>query len=107
MATSPTAAAAVRLQAGGGGGLGGALRRRRTGLGFGVDRAITSPETTVSPSPLMISTSTPPSGRRQFENDLVGLDVDQVFVARNGLAFLLVPGNQRRLRRRTRTAAEL
>ena len=34
--------------------------------------------------------------RRRLEHDLVGLDVDQVLVARHGVAFLLVPGDQRR-----------
>jgi hypothetical protein len=33
---------------------------------------------------------------RQFEDDLVGLDVDQVFIPRDGFAGLLVPGNQGR-----------
>jgi hypothetical protein len=31
---------------------------------------------------------------RQLKHDLVGLDVDQVFVTSNGLAGLLVPGNE-------------
>jgi hypothetical protein len=38
----------------------------------------------------MILTSTPSAGLG-LEHDLVGLDVDQVLVALDGLAFLLVP----------------
>jgi hypothetical protein len=37
---------------------------------------------------------------RQLEHDLVGLDVDEVLVALDRLARLLVPGEQRRLRNR-------
>ena len=64
--------------------------------------AITSLLVTVPPSPFMIFTSTPESRRRRLEHDLVGLDVDEVFVALDELAGLLVPRHQRRLGHRLR-----
>jgi hypothetical protein len=44
---------------------------------------------------LTISTSTPAPGDGHFENDLVGFDIDQDLIARNGFANLLFPGSQR------------
>ena len=43
------------------------------------------------------SLSTPDHRRRNFEHDLVGLEVREILVARDGLAGLFVPGDQRRV----------
>ena len=69
-------------------------------LAFGVDTAMTSPATTVAPSGLHDLGDDAGRRRRQFQHDLVGLDVDQVLIAGNGLADLLVPLQQRGLRNR-------
>jgi hypothetical protein len=68
--------------------------------------AITSPATTVLPSPCDFRDHAV-HGRGQLEHDLVGLDVDEVLVALDGLAFLLVPREQRRLGNRFRQLRHL
>ena len=57
-------------------------------------RAITWSLTTVPPSVSTSSASTPPTGRRHFEHDLVGFDLDQDLVHRHGVAGLLLPLQQ-------------
>ena len=59
--------------------------------------AITSWPATVEPSALTDLDQHAGAGRRQLEHDLVGLDVDQVLVARDRVARLLVPADERRL----------
>ena len=81
---------------------GGSLRR---GLASVSICAITSLLATVLPSPLTILTSTPGLRRRRLEHHLVGLDVDQILVALDVIARLLVPRHQRRLGDRFRQAA--
>ena len=66
-------------------------------LAFGVDlRDHLARRRQLSPSALTISASTPAAGRRHFEHDLVGLDLDQDLVDRDGLAGLLLPLQQGR-----------
>ena len=60
-----------------------------------------------APSPLTIFGQHAGGRRRQLEHDLVGLDVDQVLVALDRLAGLLVPVEQRRLGDRLRQLRDL
>jgi hypothetical protein len=69
-------------------------RCRSTGLGFGIDAGdqfARNNSITVGLDDLNQHAGT---RRRNFQDDLVGFDVDQVFVARNGFADFLFPGRQ-------------
>ena len=52
---------------------------------------MTSPTATMSPSFFRIWPRTPADGRRQFHRGFVGFQLDDVFVLRDGVAFVLEP----------------